>query len=249
MAAAVPIGVSPIKVRLLDAAPDLGENLDPHLRERARTALVVSVLHAQVGGWNPPELARGSTGLLVLDGFLIRSFAVGRNAACELLGPGDLLRPWDDGQLEEHFLPARADWRVQQTARFAVLDRSTAVLMNRWPALTDEVITRFLRRTRSLTYLLAIHRFSRVEDRLLRTLWHLASLWGRVRPDGIVIPVAMSHEILGQLIAASRPSVTLAVSCLERRNLLARDEARRFVLRGAPPASGIVDTAGASQPA
>lgn len=226
--------VKPARVRLLDVAPEWGEDLHPHILELAQATLVVNTVEATVGGWDPPTLTPGSTGLLILNGFLVRSLTMGRRAACELLGPGDLLRPWDD-ELPEHLLSATTGWRVLQEAKLALLDRRTAVLMNRWPALTDKVIARALRRSRSLTYLLAIQRFSRVDDRLLRTLWHLASLWGRVRAEGIVIPVALSHEMLGQIICAARPSVTLAISSLEDRQLLARDDARCFVLRGTPP--------------
>jgi RNA polymerase sigma-B factor len=225
------------KVRLLEADPDLGEELPPRDREQAQLALIVSTLHAPVGGWHPTVLARGSTGLLVLKGFLVRRLRVGQGAACELLGPGDLLRPSDD-PLPEHFLPATPCWQVLQDVSLAVLDQRTAVLMNQWPALTDEILARVLRRAQALTYLLAIHRFSRIDDRLLRTLWHLASLWGRVRPGGIVIPVPLSHETLGQIVAAARPSVTTSVSSLEERQLVTRDDAGYFVLHGAPPTTG-----------
>lgn len=49
---------------------------------------------------------------------------------------------------------------------------------------------------------LAAH-LPRVEDRLLLTLWMLAERCGRVTPEGIVLPLALSHEALGRLAAAS----------------------------------------------
>jgi hypothetical protein len=43
--------------------------------------------------------------------------------------------------------------------------------------------------------------------------------------------------MLGEIIGARRPTTTQAVSALERRGLLLRDEKRRLVLLGAPEIS------------
>src|SRR3954467_8948746 len=45
------------------------------------------------GAWQPPK-DPGGLGLLVLDGFLVRHVDVVGRPAAELLGSGDLLRPW-----------------------------------------------------------------------------------------------------------------------------------------------------------
>lgn len=42
-------------------------------------------------------------------------------------------------------------------------------------------------------------------------LWHLADRWGRVTPDGVIVPLKLTHEALGRLVGAQRPTVTLAL--------------------------------------
>ena len=47
-------------------------------------------------------------------------------------------------------------------------------------------------------------------------LWHLASRWGRVEPGGIRLPLPLTHQLLGRLIGAERPSVSHALARLSR---------------------------------
>ena len=54
---------------------------------------------------------------------------------------------------------------------------------------------------------------------------HLADGWGTVTSDGIVVPFELTHELLGRLIGARRPTVTVAVRALEDdRKLLRTDD-------------------------
>jgi hypothetical protein len=48
-------------------------------------------------------------------------------------------------------------------------------------------------------------------------LWNLAGRWGRVRSDGIVVPLRLTHTVLADLVAARRPTVTSALSELARQ--------------------------------
>jgi hypothetical protein len=61
---------------------------------------------------------------------------------------------------------------------------------------------------------LAAH-LCRAEDRVLLTLWLLGDSCGRVTPEGIVIPLSLTHEVLARLTAARRPTITLALRSLE----------------------------------
>ena len=63
---------------------------------------------------------------------------------------------------------------------------------------------------------------ARVEDRLLALFWHLADRWGRVLPDGVRIELPLTHETIGHLIGARRPTVTLGLSALRGEGLLRR---------------------------
>jgi CRP-like cAMP-binding protein len=82
---------------------------------------------------------------------------------------------------------------------------------------------------------LAIAHHPRVEDRLLLTLWHLGERWGRVRRDGIVVVLPLSHQRLADLIGAHRPSTTTAIGELTRAGLLSRGDDGHWVLHGSPP--------------
>ncbi len=132
-----------------------------------------------------------------------------------------------------------------------MLDGQVTAAIGRWPELTAAISARLLRRSRSLAYLMAAQNFTRVTDRLLAALWHMASMWGRVTPQGTVVPFRMTHEMLGEIIGARRPTTTQAVVALEQQGQLLRDERRRFVLLGrAPgwnaetPAGGVAQASG-----
>jgi hypothetical protein len=171
-------------------------------------------------------------GLLLLDGLVGRRVKVGRAVATELLSCGDIVRPWD--QLSWELIPAELDWRIFRPARMAILDERITRLIGRRPELIISFSSRLFRRVRHNAYLMAVTHLTRVEDRLLATLWHLASEWGRVTPQGVKLPFRLTHEVLGEIIGAKRPSVTVAIGELQRRGQLARAEDGPYVLLGDP---------------
>ena len=65
-------------------------------------------------------------------------------------------------------------------------------------------------------------------------LWHLAARWGRVRSDGTVLRLRLTHTVLADLVAARRPTVTTALSELTRRGLV-RTDGETWVLPGEAP--------------
>ncbi|MFL5795732.1 MAG: helix-turn-helix domain-containing protein, partial [Actinomycetota bacterium] len=81
----------------------------------------------------------------------------------------------------------------------------------------------------------AIAYHQRVDDRLLLMLWHLAERWGRVHPDGVVVPLPLNHQRLADLVGAHRPSVTTAMGELTRSGAVSRRDDGDWVLHGAPP--------------
>ena len=62
----------------------------------------------------------------------------------------------------------------------------------------------------------------RVEERILALLCHLANRWGHVTRDGVTLNLPITHEVLGLLIGARRPTVSLALRALTDQNLLRR---------------------------
>jgi CRP-like cAMP-binding protein len=128
--------------------------------------------------------------------------------------------------------PPEVAWRTFRPARLAVLDERATRIIGHSPKLVVAFSGRLLRRARYSAYLAAIGHLTRVEERLLLTLWHLASCWGRVSPAGIVVPYRLTHAVLGEIIGAQRPSVTTAVRDLEARGQLMRRSDDCFVLTG-----------------
>ena len=92
------------------ADPDLGAGLDERSLRRAEQECIASEVTVGAGPWRPEdaegEAARGGIGLLVLEGLVVRRAGADGRYGAELLGPGDLLRPWEhDG--EDTTLPSR----------------------------------------------------------------------------------------------------------------------------------------------
>src|SRR3712207_1558404 len=85
------------RASLLDADPDLGQLLPPERRETARTQLHVEVRRIPAGPWDVERLGvinPQHVGLLLLDGVVSREVVVSDTISTELLGPGDVVRPW-----------------------------------------------------------------------------------------------------------------------------------------------------------
>ena len=219
-------------VQLLDVDPDLGEHLSAEDRKRA--SIQLEIVRVPRGPWQPPTIERGGTGLLVCAGLLARRLHLGTVSSTELVGPGDILRPGED-DLVSSLSPALTDWRALEDSRAAVIDRAATVTIGRLPELSAAISARLLRRARCLSYLMAAQHFLRVEDRLVATLWHLASQWGRVTPQGTVVPFRLTHETLAGIIGAQRPTTTTALQSLSKQRRILRDERRYFVLCGDPP--------------
>jgi CRP-like cAMP-binding protein len=222
-------------VRLLDADPELGEGLAADELERARHHLVCAVLRVPQGKWDAEQCLNGEIaqlGLLVIDGLVLRDLDLGRRASTEVLGAGDLLRPWDaDGAFDG--LPLRSRWSVLQESRLAVLDERFLLAAVRYPSVVNALFTRAVRRHRWLSVRLVVNQLVRLEDRIMLAMWGLAERWGRVTPDGVVIPMGLTHSSLARLVGARRPSVTSALGELARDRVLERTE-DGWLLRGDP---------------
>ena len=89
------------------------------------------------------------------DGLLVRQVQLDDLRCCELLGPGDLLRPWDEDD-DAGTIECQTVWRVLEPTRLALLDGAFARRAGRWPTMTGELLQRSLRRTRSQSVLLAL---------------------------------------------------------------------------------------------
>ena len=224
-------------IRLLDADPDLGGLLSETRREQAERELVVRTHRLPVGPWDVSRLAGATAdhvGLLILQGVLSRELIVADNVSAELLGPGDLVRPWQPAS-RAGLLPVEAVWSVLSPLAVAVLDRRFAAEVARYPEVTATLFDRLAERSLRLATTQAISQLTRVDRRLKALFWHLAERWGRVSGDGVIVPLALTHRILGQLVGARRPTVSTALSELAERGELVRRRDGSWLLRGEPP--------------
>lgn len=223
--------------RLFDLDPDLLEGLGGHRLEAASRELAVGLERLPPGMWRPASNeygAQGGVGLLIVEGFMLRRLQLGHRAAGELLGPGDLLRPWqDDG--EHAVYPFSADWRVLQPMTVAILGPGFTRCLAAFPEVTGELVGRAMARSRRVTGQLVLAQLGSVRDRILLALWHLADEWGRVGPEGIVLAICLTHEMLGLVVGARRSAVSTALGALAEENLVRQVDGGGFRLSGDPP--------------
>lgn len=209
-------------IPVLELDPDLAGSLsDEDRRESARVA-IASGTKLEPGPWSPAERwDSGHMGLLVLEGMLTRVIEIRRRRSVELLGRGDVLRPW---VLLGEDAPAQVKigWTVMEPVSLAILDAAFARRVARWPEVGAVLMDRLMMRARWLALDLAISHLRRVDDRLMLLFWQLARRWGRVTPNGIVIPLALQHQLIADLIGAQRPSVTTRLGVLRDRGLITR---------------------------
>jgi hypothetical protein len=198
---------------------DLAEVLPLERREQAIEDCTARELVVPTGPWSePPALAADAVGYLVLEGLMIRRVAIEGRFAVELLGECDLVRPWqpEDSQT----LRMKARWFVVEPVRLALLDGRFTRQIGRYPELGGRLFERAVRRSRRLVVNMAIIHQARVDDRLHMLFWHFAGRWGRVRGDGVLLPLRLTHTVLADLVAARRPTVTTALSDLSKRGLI-----------------------------
>ena len=206
---------------VLDLDHDLAEELEPDARRLARAAATALTFEVDAG---PVDLAEWfartahGPGLLALDGIVALSVRVGDRVAAELAGGGDLLQPlWNDG---DRLLACDVSWRALVSSRFAVLDEGFGKRMRFWPQVGHALLRRAGKRVINLDVQRAIAAQPRLEVRLALLLWHFASRWGKVERGGIRLQVPLTHQLLGHLVAAERPSVSHALARLAQTGLV-----------------------------
>ena len=226
-------------VALLEVDPDLARPLDPDDAATARRFAVAELRRIAPGLWRPADAFTpqpDTIGLLMGSGLMSRNIILGGRWCTELLGPGDLLRPWEDGSAGV-LVSCDVRWHVLEEAQLAILGRGFAIVAARWPALTSALVARAVGRSHALALSATISSTTGLETRLLMLFWHLADRWGKVRRDGVVVPVQMTHELIARLIGARRPSVSTALKRLERDALITRLNGTGWLLGGPPPKS------------
>jgi hypothetical protein len=163
---------------LIDADPELGELLDEREYESARREALARVSRLSPGVWDAAaalERDAHHRGFLIADGLMAREVDVMGRRCCELLGHGDVLRPWS-WDAEGSHVQAEVGWTVLEETTLAVLDHGLVKRIVPWPTLGVELFNRGTRRAHHLAVALAISHHQRVDDRL-------ADLVGAHRPS------------------------------------------------------------------
>jgi CRP/FNR family cyclic AMP-dependent transcriptional regulator len=241
-----------VRTSVLDEDKELRMLVGDGRQDAARVASTAAVLSVPVGHWDAladSDLSQGGYGLLVLDGLLVRRVGFDGRWGAELLGHGDLLRPWEMDGESSGSLPLETTWRVMNPLRVAVLDLAWATRMGPYPQIGGELVGRALRRSRRLASSMAIVQVPRLDERLWMLFWEIADRWGKVHPDGVHLDVPLTHELLSHLAAARRPSVSGALTRLSESGRVKRS-GRSWVLHGDPPDTGaglgLTQTAGST---
>lgn len=224
-------------VHLLDLDPDLAQGMDSARERVARQHLLVRFERVDAGPWTPSAdvfEAQGGLGLLLTDGLAVRRVSLGRRAAAELLGPGDVLRPWEDDG-EHAAYPFSASFRVVEPLALAILDERVAGRLMHFPEIVGQLMGRVMARSRRVVGHLVIAQLTSMDARLHIALWHMADRFGRVRPDGVFVPLHLTHEVIGHIVGARRPSVTAALGRLTEQGLIEPQHNGGWLLKGDPP--------------
>src|SRR3954449_12001506 len=231
-----PAGAAPdvVTAPLLDLVPAVADALTPVVAEQVGAGVVVRVWSLPRGSWPAAtHTEHGLMGLLVVDGVLARCMGFGKAAYPELVGHGDLVRPWD-AEPAGHLGRLDVTWQVLEPCRVAVLDRRFAGIVGRWPEIVDQLLSRAMSRASALDFSMAIAQLPLLEARLLAMLWHLADRWGVTVDGGMHVPIRLTHSLLASMVLARRPSVSTALAELDRRGIVSRS-GEGWLLRGAPP--------------
>ncbi|HET6869716.1 MAG TPA: hypothetical protein VFH80_27635 [Solirubrobacteraceae bacterium] len=201
--------VSIDRVPLLDARLVLTDQLTAD--ERAELAgISLPVITVDAG---PLDLKRLLTehrafGVTLCDGLVMSSLRIGEQTGIHLLGPGDLLVPRNE--LWPSWL-TELDFHTTTPVQLGLLGTDLFAAVYRWPRLLQGLYGSMGDQLQRLTVQLVICQLPRVEDRIMAMLWLLADEWGQVTPSGVRMPLALTHETLGALVGARRPTVTLAL--------------------------------------
>ena len=229
------IGHEPL-TPLLELDPELGRLLAPDRAREAAAELRVRLSLVPRGLWDADRLSSAHpehVGLLMLDGIVAREVLIADTVSAELLGSGDVVRPWRDGD-EARLLTHEVRWTVLADVRLAVLDRRFASRLVRFPEVNAMLIERLNDRAHRIAVSQAISQLNGVDRRLLALFWQLAERWGRMTPRGVAVPLTLSHRVLAQLVGARRPTVSTALAELAERGEIVRRDDGTWLLGGEP---------------
>jgi CRP/FNR family cyclic AMP-dependent transcriptional regulator len=219
------------RIALLDVDPDLVGHASPAEIAAIRDKLTAPVYRLPSGIMPAPPRRGGDghLGYLVLKGLLLYEVSACGRATAELLGVGDLVRPWSrdpGGTLESN-----ARWIVLEQVLLADLGMVNNSRLVDSRDIVAALVMRCADRAEAVAIQRSITAHVRVDVRVLAYLWHLADRFGVVVPGAVKLDIPLTHAVLARLVGARRPTVTTALQRLIQLGYLRR-EGRAFVLVG-----------------
>lgn len=199
---------------LLDVDPDWGQGIDRVDVPLARRSLRLPVVEP-AERWPGPQT--GAPFLLVTAGIWWRETRIGARRSAELVGPGEIVAATPE---PDHLVATDVSWTQLRPVRMVALNQRFDVASRRWPQLVDTLRDRLIQHSARRSLHAALLTLPRVNDRVLGVLLCQAERYGRVAPDGIVLERLFTHDMLGRLAGARRPTVSLALKELEDAGLL-----------------------------
>jgi hypothetical protein len=230
-------GSTPAELHLFAFDPDLLGGLEPRLAADVRERVTAPRLRVDPGPWGytpAPEAMADHFGLLVIDGLLVRTVALGQREASEVIGPGDVIRPWDACDVVWSVAWC-VEWRALVPLTLAVLDPRFADEIAPFPTIAAQLLRRSTLRAQALVHQAAIAQVRHASTRVLLALWHLADRWGTVTRESVRVPVPLTHQLVAQITCLQRPTVSAAVRQLTQAGEISRSADGGWLLHGDPP--------------
>jgi CRP/FNR family transcriptional regulator, cyclic AMP receptor protein len=220
------------RVRLLETKLELTRHLAPEERTELG-AVTLAVVDAPRGTLEVEAMLQqhNAFAATALDGVLVHALQIGEQAGIQLLGPGDLLV--QSNSAPPSWLES-VEFRAPAPLRIAVLGEEFLAVARRAPHMIPALYECLSDQMQRLHSQLVICQLPRVDERVLAILWLLAESWGHVTPGGVRLPLALTHETLGALIGARRPTVTLALRKLSENGAIVRQDSGWLLLELPP---------------
>ncbi len=229
---------NPERIPILDARLELSRHLTADEREElANLSLPVIIIEPGRVDMSALLTERRAFGATVLDGIVMSGQRIGEQTGIQLLGPGDLLVPISD--LSPGWL-SDVEIRVPVSVRLGLLGNELLAATFRWPRIVQGLYACLGDQLQRLTAQLVICQLPRVDERVLAMLWLLAESWGQVTSAGVRLPLALTHETLGALVGARRPTITLALRKLTQQGSILHQDTGWLLLEFPPEPTGVV---------
>jgi CRP-like cAMP-binding protein len=209
-------------IALFEAEPDLLRYVQPDEVARATKSVRVPLVDVDPGVFEPGGACRDGVncfGAMVVSGLVSQQVALDSHATLRLLGPGDMFSVQGP---RDSILAPTITWAAGPRTQLALLDDHLLHATRRWPRVVPAVVERALDSQGGLLLQLAVTQLARVEDRLVALFSLLADRWGQVGADGVQITLRLTHNEIGSLIGARRPTVTLTLRGLAEQGRLRR---------------------------